>query len=263
VAVAHGDLFDGPERGAYSLLRAQTGRTTHQERLHVPNIGLPELAIVLVIALVVFGPKRLPEMGRQLGRTLREFKSATSDIRSQIGIDDIADSVNDLKSGLSLTSDSPRPATETAAGAAVGGAVAGAAVGAGMNDSAVGNPPGPTEPDAPAPAVVGTVSADVPADAAIDDATTTDDEAVDGDALTPIDEPVDESDYTVGDEPVDESDYTIAHEPVDGSTTAVADEPVDGDPAAIVADEEGDVGVEAFGSLTRRSASSSARTAAD
>jgi sec-independent protein translocase protein TatA len=220
----------------------------------VPNIGLPELAIVLVIALVVFGPKRLPEMGRQLGRTLREFKSATSDIRSQIGIDDIADSVNDLKSGLSLTSDSPRPATETAAGAAVGAAVGagvGAAVGADQPASAVDDPPGSTVADVPAPAVIDTVSADVGVDAAIDGGTTSADEAIDGDALTAVDEPVDGSAYTVGDEPVDESDYTIA------------DEAVDGDRAAIDADEEGDVGVEAFGSLTRRSASSSARTAAD
>ena len=233
----------------------------------MPNIGLPELAIVLVIALVVFGPKRLPEMGRQLGRTLREFKSATSDIRSQIGIDDIADSVNDLKSGLSLTSDSPRPAADTAAGAAVGagvGAAVGAGIDAGVTDSAVDDPPGPAAPDEPAPAVADTVFADEPADAAVDGGTATDaDEAVDGDALTAVDAPVDGSAYTTGDEPVDGGDYTIADEPVDGGTAAVADEPVDGDPAAIVADEDGDVGVEAFGSLTRGSASSSARTAAD
>jgi sec-independent protein translocase protein TatA len=236
-----------------SEFRAQTGRVTHQERLHVPNIGLPELAIVLIIALVVFGPKRLPEMGRQLGRTLREFKSATSDIRSQIGIDDIADSVNDLKSGLSLTSDSPRPATETAAGAAVG-----AAASAGVAASAVVDSPASALADAPAPAMVDTVSTDVPADAGTDV-----DVAVDGDALTATDEPVDGSDYTVGDEPVDGSALTIADEPVDGSTATVADEAVDDDPAAVVADGEGDVGVEAFGSLTRGSASSSARTAAD
>jgi sec-independent protein translocase protein TatA len=249
-------MFDGPERGAYSLFRAQTGRVTHQERLHVPNIGLPELAIVLIIALVVFGPKRLPEMGRQLGRTLREFKSATSDIRSQIGIDDIADSVNDLKSGLSLTSDSPHPTAETVAGAAVG-----AAVGAGVPDSpdsAVVDSPASAPADTPAPALVDTVSADVPADAGTDA-----DAAVDGDALTATDEPVDGRDYTVGDEPVDASAFTIADEPVDGITATVADEAVDGDPAAVAADGEGDVGVEAFGSLTRGSASSSARTAAD
>jgi sec-independent protein translocase protein TatA len=40
------------------------------------NIGLPEIAIVLVIALLVFGPKRLPELGRSLGKGIREFKGS-------------------------------------------------------------------------------------------------------------------------------------------------------------------------------------------
>ena len=40
------------------------------------NIGLPEILIVLVIALVIFGPKRLPELGRSLGNGIREFKSS-------------------------------------------------------------------------------------------------------------------------------------------------------------------------------------------
>jgi sec-independent protein translocase protein TatA len=44
----------------------------------VPNIGPLELGIVLVIALVIFGPKRLPELGRSMGRGIREFKSSIS-----------------------------------------------------------------------------------------------------------------------------------------------------------------------------------------
>ena len=67
--------------------------------------------IVLVIALVVFGPKRLPQMGRQLGQALREFKTATAEVRAQVGMDEIADSVKDIKSSFSLTgSDAAAPA---------------------------------------------------------------------------------------------------------------------------------------------------------
>jgi sec-independent protein translocase protein TatA len=40
----------------------------------MPNIGLPEILIVLIIALVVFGPKKLPELGRSLGKGINEFK---------------------------------------------------------------------------------------------------------------------------------------------------------------------------------------------
>jgi sec-independent protein translocase protein TatA len=44
----------------------------------MPNVGPFELAIVLIIALVVFGPKRLPELGRSLGKGIREFRGSLS-----------------------------------------------------------------------------------------------------------------------------------------------------------------------------------------
>lgn len=44
------------------------------------NIGVPGLVIILIIALVIFGPKKLPEIGRAFGRTLSEFKSATREL---------------------------------------------------------------------------------------------------------------------------------------------------------------------------------------
>jgi sec-independent protein translocase protein TatA len=44
----------------------------------MPNIGPLELAVVLIIALIVLGPKRLPEVGRSVGKGMREFKAALS-----------------------------------------------------------------------------------------------------------------------------------------------------------------------------------------
>jgi sec-independent protein translocase protein TatA len=44
------------------------------------NIGVPGLILILVIALVVFGPKKLPEIGRAFGQTLKEFKNSTRDL---------------------------------------------------------------------------------------------------------------------------------------------------------------------------------------
>ena len=44
----------------------------------MPNVGPLELAIVLIIALVVFGPKRLPELGRSMGKGIREFRASVS-----------------------------------------------------------------------------------------------------------------------------------------------------------------------------------------
>lgn len=47
-------------------------------------IGMPELMIIMVIALIVFGPRKLPELGRSLGRSLGEFKRASNELRSTL-----------------------------------------------------------------------------------------------------------------------------------------------------------------------------------
>ena len=47
----------------------------------MPNIGPLEIAIVLVIVLVIFGPKRLPQLGRSLGRGMRELKDGLSSVK--------------------------------------------------------------------------------------------------------------------------------------------------------------------------------------
>ncbi|WP_337018787.1 twin-arginine translocase TatA/TatE family subunit [Oceanobacillus massiliensis] len=46
------------------------------------NIGIPGLILILIVALIVFGPSKLPEIGRAFGSSLREFKNATRDIVS-------------------------------------------------------------------------------------------------------------------------------------------------------------------------------------
>lgn len=51
--------------------------------MNVFGIGLPELAVIAAIGLLVFGPKRLPELGRTLGKTLRGFQSASSEFEQE------------------------------------------------------------------------------------------------------------------------------------------------------------------------------------
>jgi len=55
------------------------------------GLGLPELVVILVIALIIFGPKKLPEMGRAVGKAMSEFKKTSEGIERQIR--DEADSV--------------------------------------------------------------------------------------------------------------------------------------------------------------------------
>src|SRR5438094_571872 len=48
------------------------------------SIGMPELIIIFVIALIIFGPRKLPELGRTLGKSLAEFKRATNELKSTL-----------------------------------------------------------------------------------------------------------------------------------------------------------------------------------
>lgn len=48
------------------------------------NIGIPGLILILVIALIIFGPSKLPEIGRAFGRTLSEFKKSTKELTNDI-----------------------------------------------------------------------------------------------------------------------------------------------------------------------------------
>ena len=48
------------------------------------SIGMPELIIIFVIALIIFGPRKLPELGRSLGKSLAEFKRASNELKNTL-----------------------------------------------------------------------------------------------------------------------------------------------------------------------------------
>ena len=48
------------------------------------NLGFPEMIFLFLLALLIFGPKKMPEIGRQIGRALNEFKRASNEFKSQI-----------------------------------------------------------------------------------------------------------------------------------------------------------------------------------
>jgi sec-independent protein translocase protein TatA len=53
----------------------------------MPNIGAPELIVILVIALLIIGPGKLPDVGSALGKSIREFRKASSDVQEATKID--------------------------------------------------------------------------------------------------------------------------------------------------------------------------------
>src|SRR5215469_14049046 len=63
------------------------------------QLGFSEMLMIFVIALLVFGPKKLPELGKSLGKGIREFKKATEELKSnwEDHVKDIAEPLNDMK----------------------------------------------------------------------------------------------------------------------------------------------------------------------
>jgi TatA/E family protein of Tat protein translocase len=63
------------------------------------SLGVSEMLMIFVIALLVFGPKKLPELGKSLGKGIREFKKATEDLKSNWDehVKDIAEPLNDAR----------------------------------------------------------------------------------------------------------------------------------------------------------------------
>jgi TatA/E family protein of Tat protein translocase len=78
------------------------------------GIGMPELLLLLAIALIVIGPKKLPDLAKSLGRAMREFKKATNEFKETIQIDedlsDVKKTFDDLGEGIK---DSVSPKKDT------------------------------------------------------------------------------------------------------------------------------------------------------
>ena len=52
--------------------------------MNIFGVGLPEIAVIAAIALVIFGPKRLPEMGKNLGKTLKSLQKASAEFEKEV-----------------------------------------------------------------------------------------------------------------------------------------------------------------------------------
>jgi sec-independent protein translocase protein TatA len=66
------------------------------------SIGMPELIVIFVIALIIFGPRKLPELGKSLGKSISEFKRASNELR------------NTLEEEIRLDEQRQKPSTSTA-----------------------------------------------------------------------------------------------------------------------------------------------------
>ena len=82
------------------------------------SIGMPELIIIFVIALIIFGPRKLPELGRSLGKSLAEFKRASNDLRNtleeEIRLEETKTKLDEQKAKAEPSTTAETPATPAA-----------------------------------------------------------------------------------------------------------------------------------------------------
>jgi TatA/E family protein of Tat protein translocase len=75
------------------------------------SIGMPELMLIFLLALLIFGPKKLPEIGKSIGKGLAEFKKASDDLKKTIEheMDQVKSETSGVKDTVAQTITGPRP----------------------------------------------------------------------------------------------------------------------------------------------------------
>ncbi len=76
--------------------------------MNIFGVGLPEIAVIAALALVIFGPKKLPEIGRSLGKTLKTLQKASSEFESEFqkAVTNADDVDSEIRSELKAQNDS-------------------------------------------------------------------------------------------------------------------------------------------------------------
>ena len=70
--------------------------------MNIFGVGLPEVTVILILALLIFGPKKLPDLGKQLGKTLKSLKKASNEFQNEI--DQVMNEEDKEKSSKSIES---------------------------------------------------------------------------------------------------------------------------------------------------------------
>jgi TatA/E family protein of Tat protein translocase len=127
----------------------------------MPQLGPAEILVILVVALLVFGPKRLPEVGRQVGRGLKELRKLQDTVRDEIN--DVLHHDSDDEPPSYVTTPAPAPTPVAGAGRpapsrfrpaatpALGSVVSAASAASAPSTSPSASPPPPSPPSAPRP----------------------------------------------------------------------------------------------------------------
>jgi sec-independent protein translocase protein TatB len=73
------------------------------------GIGMPEMILIMAIALIVIGPKKFPDLAKSLGKAFREFKRATGDLKESLHVDE---SINDINNTITEVNDDVKNALD-------------------------------------------------------------------------------------------------------------------------------------------------------